>query len=193
MSRASKRELLLDTAETLFVQHGFMATGINRIREEADVAGMTLYNNFKGKDDLVLAVLVRIHQEMIEEIEEVLEAMGGPPGERVLAVFDYLLEYAEDESFRHESDGSFVGCIFNHAASEYRAFSHPIHQATTKHKQKLVGIFEGLAKEMKHPRPEALGQTLGLLVDGAFTSAQILDDMNPFKQARNAAQILLEH
>ena len=61
MARASKRELVLDTAERLFTQDGFTATGINLITQEAGIASMTLYNNFKSKDGLVLAVLVRAH------------------------------------------------------------------------------------------------------------------------------------
>lgn len=192
MARASKRELLLDTAETLFLQNGFTATGINQITQEAAIASMTLYNNFKNKDDLILAVLSRTHQEMFEELAETLEDVGGTPGERILAIFDYMLEYAEHTTLIQKSDGSFTGCIFNHAASEFRPLSHPIHQAAAEHKQQLLNIFEELAQEMDSPTPQALAQTLLLLVDGAFTSAQIMDDMGMFERARSAAKVLIE-
>ena len=192
MARASKKALVLDTAEMLFVQNGFTATGINQITQEAGIASMTLYNNFKNKDDLVLAVLARIHQEMFEELEETLEAVGGAPSDRILAIFDYMQEYAKHDSLNHESDGSFTGYIFNHAASEFRPLSHAIHQAATEHKKQLLDIFEGLAEEMKYPTPQALAKTLLLLVDGAFTSAQVMDDMSMFKYARSAAKSLIE-
>lgn len=56
----------------------------------------------------------------------------------------------------------------------------------------LLNIFEELAQEMKHPTPQALAQTLLLLVDGTFTSAQIMGDIDMFERARSAAKVLIE-
>ncbi len=191
MARASKRNLVLDTAETLFVQNGFAATGINQITQEAGIASMTLYNNFKSKNDLVLAVLDRKNTALFEGLDAALEAAGSEPGDQILAIFDFLAEYVSADTHSH-NDGSFAGCAFNHAASEFRELSHPIHQAATQHKQQLLNIFERLAAEMEHPTPLAFAQTLLLLVDGALSSAQIMGDMSMFDRARAAAKTLIE-
>ena len=191
MARASKRNLVLDTAETLFVQNGFAATGINQITQEAGIASMTLYNNFKSKNDLVLAVLDRKNKAVFEGLDAALEAAGGDPGAQILAIFDFLAEYVSQDTHSH-ADGSFTGCAFNHAASEFRELSHPVHQAAAQHKKQLLDIFESLAGEMDHPTPLAFAQTLLLLVDGALSSAQIMGDMTMFARARAAAKTLIE-
>lgn len=192
MARASKRNLVLDTAETLFVQNGFAATGINQITQEAGIASMTLYNNFKSKNDLVLAVLDRKNKAVFEGLDAALASVGDDPKQQILAMFDYMSEYVNAESHSHQSDGSFTGCAFNHAASEFRELSHPIHQAAAQHKQQILDIFERLAAEMDHPTPLAFAQTLLLLVDGALSSAQIMGDMTMFDRARAAAKTLIE-
>lgn len=175
----------------LFVQNGFAATGINQITQEAGIASMTLYNNFKSKNDLVLAVLERKNKNLFEGLDIALANAGTSPGERILAMFDFVAEYVGEDTHNH-SDGSFTGCAFNHAASEFRQLSHPIHQAAAQHKKQLLSIFERLAKEMNHPTPEAFAQTLLLLLDGALSSAQIMGDMTMFDRARAAAKTLIE-
>ena len=192
MARASKRNLVLDTAEMLFVQNGFAATGINQITQEAGIASMTLYNNFKSKNDLVLAVLERKNQALFEGVEAALNSAPGDPGAQILAIFDYMAEYLSADTHSHHEDGSFTGCAFNHAASEFRQLSHPIHQAAAQHKKQFLDIFENLAEEMNHPTPLAFAQTLLLLMDGALSSAQIMGDMSMFDRARAAAKTLIE-
>ena len=191
MARTSKRDLLLDTAERLFTQDGFTATGINLVIREAGTVSATLYKNFSNKDDLILAVIARRHQQMMDELEAALNGVGEDPSACILAVFDYIATYARDPALSHPSDGSFTGCIFQHAASEFRAFSHPIHQAAAEHQKQLLDLFEEKAEALGHPSPEALAQTLLLLVNGAFASAQITGDLGLFDRARHAAETLI--
>ena len=56
---SGKRDHLIDTALGLFSRYGYHAMGIDRILAESGVAKMTLYNHFKSKDELILAVLRR--------------------------------------------------------------------------------------------------------------------------------------
>ena len=57
MTSTNPHDRLLDTATKLFQHNGIQAVGINRILAEADVALMTLYRHFGGKDQLVAATL----------------------------------------------------------------------------------------------------------------------------------------
>ncbi len=52
--RSARARLLAAAAES-FYDHGVNGTGIDTITATAGVAKMSLYNNFAGKDDLVLA------------------------------------------------------------------------------------------------------------------------------------------
>ena len=57
MVPARPRERILTTATELFQSEGIGAVGVNRIIGQADVAPMTLYRQFGGKDALVAATL----------------------------------------------------------------------------------------------------------------------------------------
>ena len=55
--RKTPRERILDTAQALFYSQGIRAVGIDMIIEKSGVAKMSLYRNFRSKDDLVAAYL----------------------------------------------------------------------------------------------------------------------------------------
>jgi len=57
MPRPSRRNDLIETAQTLFNAEGFHAVGIERILSEGNLAKMTLYRHFPSKDALILGVL----------------------------------------------------------------------------------------------------------------------------------------
>ncbi|NJN32393.1 MAG: TetR/AcrR family transcriptional regulator [Synechococcales cyanobacterium RM1_1_8] len=189
MARASKRNLVLDTAETLFVRNGYAATGINQITQDAGIASMTLYNNFKNKDDLVIAVLDRRHDAVFGAIEAAIVAAGPKPEQKILAIFDYLIDHIEAEA--SQNGGVYPGCAFNNAASEFRQLSSPIHQIAIAHYQRIADTIAALAKAMQHPDPTGLGQTLMILANGAMASTQVMGDLSLAKRARRAAESLI--
>ncbi len=189
MARASKRELVLDTAEALFIRNGYTATGINQITQEAGIASMTLYNNFKNKDALVMAVLERHHERIFKSLDETLAELDATPAEQVMAVFDFFEDLMDKDIEDH--DGLFTGCAFSHAASEFRELDHPVHQIAANHKQRIVEVLAGLAKELKIPNPDSVAQTLLLLIDGAQASAQVMGDLDGFDRARTVAEVLI--
>ena len=84
--RASKRQQVVDKAGELFSLHGFHPVGIDRIIAEADVARMTLYHHFAGKDDLIKAVLEQRYTFIMESIAAKLDPM---PPLRLKGIFDW--------------------------------------------------------------------------------------------------------
>jgi AcrR family transcriptional regulator len=62
----NKKELLLNAALKLFVQNGFHGTATAKIAKEAGVANGTLFQYFKTKEDLVIALFVHIKEEILE-------------------------------------------------------------------------------------------------------------------------------
>lgn len=84
----STRDRLVEAARTLFLRHGYHATGIARILAEADVRSGSLYHFFPTKEDLLLAVL-RSYREMLGPA--VLDPVFGrvtDPIERIFGVLD---------------------------------------------------------------------------------------------------------
>lgn len=64
---AQTRELILDTALTLFLERGFEATRMEEIAERADIGTSTLYRYFPNKD-LLLTEPLAIRGQMAAEL-----------------------------------------------------------------------------------------------------------------------------
>jgi AcrR family transcriptional regulator len=179
-----KREQLLETAWRLFYRDGFHATGIDRILAEADVAKMTLYKHFHSKEELILAVLEKRGSEMHESLVRFIEAKKRTPEQRLLAVFDWLIDWVKGKEFR--------GCGFQKALAEYQEAQDPIHQAALAHKLAFTEDIRRLALAAGLTRPKDLPDQLSLLVEGALVKAHAMEDSAPASQAREAAWELIK-
>lgn len=92
----SARDRILTAADELFYGDGIAATGIDAVVDRAGVALGTVYNNFGGKDGLVEAYLRR-RDHLWRAVWERAAADAATPRERVLSVFDALLEWYQDQ------------------------------------------------------------------------------------------------
>jgi AcrR family transcriptional regulator len=182
--RPSKRDQLVDTALDLFYRHGFNATGIDRVLEEAGVARMTLYNHFKSKDELIVAVLRRRDELFREWLVRRVEQTPGTTRDRLLALFDAHSEWFAEERFR--------GCLFINATAEFSGANDAICAAAADHKRLVISFIRGLLAAVGARNPDALADHLALLLEGAIVSAQVLGDPGWAGKARAAAEILLD-
>jgi AcrR family transcriptional regulator len=67
--REIHRQEILEAAERAFIHKGYQHATVEEIAEAADFAVGTLYNFFKGKDDLCTQVLERIARQFMEQFE----------------------------------------------------------------------------------------------------------------------------
>ena len=67
-SQARTRALLVETARTMFLRDGYGATSLEKVAEEAGFSKGAVYSNFSGKDELCLAVLDTIHEEVADAV-----------------------------------------------------------------------------------------------------------------------------
>jgi AcrR family transcriptional regulator len=65
-----KKEKIIEVALRLFVDNGFHGTATSKIAQEAGVANGTLFQYFKTKDELVIALYVSVKENMAEFIEK---------------------------------------------------------------------------------------------------------------------------
>ncbi len=56
------RERILDVALDLFIQQGFDGTSLREIAEQLGVTKAALYYHFESKDDILMALHLRLHQ-----------------------------------------------------------------------------------------------------------------------------------
>lgn len=66
----NKKELILNAALKLFVENGFHGTATSKIAQEAGVANGTLFQYFKTKDELVIALYIQLKEELSEFVSE---------------------------------------------------------------------------------------------------------------------------
>ncbi len=59
---ASTRELILDVALDLFVDQGYEATSLRQIAERLGVTKAALYYHFEAKEDILMALHMRLHE-----------------------------------------------------------------------------------------------------------------------------------
>lgn len=74
----------------MFLRDGYAATSLERVADEAGFSKGAVYSNFAGKDDLCLAVLDSIHEEVAGAVLGSLE--GAPTVEAALRSFDSWAE-----------------------------------------------------------------------------------------------------
>ncbi len=76
MARASKRDEIVEQAETLFLEHGFKGTSIDLVVSTCGVSKPTVYKHFPDKEVLMDAVMDRWLARRAEEIPAELPLVG---------------------------------------------------------------------------------------------------------------------
>lgn len=184
MRAQPRRQLLVDTASRLFNELGYRATGIDLILAESGVAKATLYKHFRSKDELILTVLRRRHEEVYSVMEESFRnAKKAGVKQPVLFLFDMLNELINNKDF--------YGCNFINACSEYTESTNEIHKYAAQHKEKIqVLLMQYLVDDNEDHKLEK-SEAILLLMDGAIVSAQVRGNKDAAIMAKAAAEKVL--
>ncbi len=179
------RERILHAAGRLFYTHGVKAVGVDRVVAQADVAKMSLYKHFKGKDDLVQAWLVRHDAWWFEWFEGAVARIAPEGGRaRLLAVFDALEEWFRTPEYR--------GCAFVNVASEVADVTSPARQIAVEHTRRLGELILRWTREAGEAEAEQTAFALTLLVEGAIVWAAMHHAPEAAARGRAAAARLLD-
>jgi AcrR family transcriptional regulator len=177
------RERILETAQRLFYRDGFRAVGIDTIIAEAGVAKMSLYRHFPSKDDLIVAYLEESNHQYWEWLEGAVADIDDPK-EKLVGMFAAIEKLATSPEC--------LGCTFQGTAAEFPDRDHPGHQVAVAHKDTVRQRFTTLAREAGLSDPQALGDQLLLLMDGAWIAARMYGPHNPAKGVAATASALIE-
>lgn len=176
------RDRLLETATRLFAERGLSRVGINEIIGEAQVARMSLYNNFSSKEDLALAAYKELSEARHSAIAKAV-AVESSPKAAILTVFDVAIEIALQPQFR--------GCAFLNLSAHVGGSDGPLLRLIQSHKAALRDRFTRLAQAHGHADPDTIGRQLLALWDGSISDAFIEGDPAAIRAARMAAEQLL--
>jgi AcrR family transcriptional regulator len=158
------RERLIDAATRLFYEEGIHTVGVDRVIAEAEVTRATLYKQFGGKENLVLAYL--------RGEDENLRAMFAAAGASVTdpeALLDAVLEgIATDLRLRHTR-----GCPFINAAAEYPDADGAVRQLIDEHREWFRATLQSVAETVGLDQPAEVAASLVLLRDAALVGGYL--------------------
>ncbi len=186
---SDKRQQLISSAFELFYTKGVHAVGINEVLSHSGVAKKTLYNHFKSKHDLVLAVLQYRDQRFCDWFAAAFDA-AEPGQSRVLAMFDALDDWFND---RVRTLAPFHGCFFINVSGEFSEPDDPLHRQCAHHKARVAGLIQAQvqALELNESDSAMLTRSLCLLKEGAITLAYVQGDRAAAVAARRTAEALI--
>jgi AcrR family transcriptional regulator len=181
---ASKKTELVEKALKAYYAGGFQAVGMDRLAKETGISKTSMYKHFRKKEDLILEVLALRDEQFRNWFIRRIEEMANTPIDRLLAMFDALGEWFQEEGF--------LSCMFIRASSEYLCHEDPIHKASAKHKRLLLAYVIGLAEQAGIKNPGQLARKLMLLKEGAIVLAHLNGPENISDNAKSAANDLIK-
>ena len=179
------RTRLIDAATHLFYEEGIHAVGVDRIIDEAQVTRATLYKQFGGKENLVLAYL-RNEDELLRGMFADAGAAVSDPDELLEAV---IAGIAADIRDRHTR-----GCPFINAAAEYPDADGAVRALIAEHREWFRSTLESVAQGAALERPADAAASLVLLRDAALVGGYLDGDerVNPAFE-RTARSVIAAH
>ncbi|MCY1504034.1 Bacterial regulatory protein, tetR family [compost metagenome] len=172
------------TAREMFYRDGIRAVGVDAIVNEAGVTKPSLYRSFSSKDELAAAYLRDYDAEFWARFDAARDAYPGDPRAQILAYLSGLGERAVQSGYR--------GCGLTNAAVEYPEPDHPARVVAVAHKVELRRRLAAMAAEMGAADPDALGDGLLLLLEGAFVSSQLFGEDGPAGRVAQMADRLID-
>ena len=156
-----RRADILRAAAKVFAQHGYRATDVQFIADEAGVGKGTIYRFFPTKESLFLATLNDVMERLTEEVEAVVEAVEDPwaaicqVSRTYFSFFDRHPEAVE---------------LFIHERSEFRDRSMPVYFTHgERRRERWLELFRGLGlTEDTYPTPEIAIDLYGDMAFGAI-------------------------
>lgn len=74
----ARKEKIIEVASDLFHRSGFHAVGIDDIGAAAGVTGPAIYSHFASKTSLLVAIMDRVADELVEVVDRVIAEADGP-------------------------------------------------------------------------------------------------------------------
>ena len=188
-SDISPRDRIIETALHLFYKQGYLATGINQVIAESNVAKATFYSHFPSKDSLCVAYLQARHGIWMKWLKDNTERHDSAK-KRLFAIFTFLKDWMTECEFR--------GCAFLNIASEIPSINSEIRNEVVLHKDSLqryvlkeVDAMIVEDKALSHLDSQQTANMVYVLIEGAIASSQNYHDTWPITAAQDAVKRLL--
>ena len=170
MKKITSREKIINSAYGLFYKQGYNGTSIDEILKDAGLNKGSLYHFFKGKKELLLAVINERIAYAAEKRYKDIATLNNP-----LEFLQQKLLKADNFDFRH-------GCALNNLVQELSSVDDDIAKAlldvysNLEHSYYLALRDLNLSKSKK----ESLAKMMLATVEGAIMAAKAAQDKAPY-------------
>ncbi|TDB54388.1 TetR/AcrR family transcriptional regulator [Photorhabdus luminescens] len=176
------RENMLDVVEELIYTRGIAATGIDLITRTTGSSRKTIYRYFGTKEGLIEEVLRRRDERWMRWFTSSL-AEYKTPKEKLLNIFLVLQRWFASDDFR--------GCAFINTSGERPNPDDPVRIIAKEHKEKVFTYVLSICEEISPDSSMDLARKFLLLIEGAITTAHVMNDTHFALEAMNIAKALL--
>jgi len=173
------RQTVIDTASRLFYKQGYANTGINQIIEESGVVKSSLYTAFRTKEDILMAYLETSGAATDEALEAATKKFDNPK-DKVLAVFDYLIDLVQQKEY--------YGCNFLNIISEIPLEADRVIKQIQQQKDSVRNLF---ARILEPIGKQDLADEIYVLFDGALIANKVHHKTWPVEAAKKIAARLI--
>src|SRR5450830_5913 len=177
------REKILFTATTLFESRGINASGVDTIIAESGIAKATLYKYFPSKNMLITAYLRGKSDRFYEWLNSNLSFKRANSTDVLIELCELVEQWIMTPEFH--------GLPFHIASVEFPDPEHPINQYSAVLAVELQGYLSKIAATAGAKDPDALGQQLTILFEGAALVERLSPGLGAAKRAKNAALTLI--
>ena len=171
------------SAYAIFYEHGFHATGVERLLAGNGISKRTLYKHFRSKEDLIVATIAYYQDSLFQSLPGELRRLASTPRGQLLALFDLRREAFER--------GDFSGCFAINAKVEFHGKHDGVESACLRYSRDLELLVAALCKEAGCRNPRRVARQLSLLYEGTIIHAQIHRDPSVAVTARETAAAII--
>ncbi|MER2471944.1 TetR/AcrR family transcriptional regulator [Photorhabdus laumondii] len=176
------RENMFDVVEELIYTRGIAATGIDLITRTTGSSRKTIYRYFGTKEGLIEEVLRRRDERWMRWFTSSI-AEYKTPKEKLLNIFLVLQRWFISDDFR--------GCAFINTSGERPNPDDPVRIIAREHKEKVFTYVLSICEEISPDSSEDLARKFLILIEGAITTAHVMNDTHYALEAMNIAEALL--
>jgi AcrR family transcriptional regulator len=162
----STRERILDVALDLFIENGFDKTSLREIAEQLGVTKAALYYHFASKEDILMALHLRLHEFGAEALSELGDQ------EPTAARWADLLDQIVDQMLAHRK----IFLLHERNQAAFEALHREDHDAS--HEDLQANFRRVLSDERVSVRDRVrMAASFGAVMGGIFMSGDAFGDV----------------
>ncbi len=184
---AEKLTRILQATEELLTERVFESLTVAEIAARAKVSVGLLYTRFRGKEDLLPALLERHHREVGQRLSGLFDALAGAAAaaERL----EVLVGFAVDYHLQHRG---LLRALSLHAKSHPESLSAQMFQERTQQYEQVATLVVGDGTEIRHSDPNQAVQFFLRAVNSICREQLLFDDSTLTGTAEELRRELLQ-